>query len=443
MRSFLPFLYNRRGKLESFSVDVKVETRRYKGVLKKNGVEYKATVARLIEVREARKFMITELDSARDDVWGGALEKILLDLDLKPWLNDSKNYRWKEIREVIANYWHSKQKAAIAQQKKEKAKTIWIPSGDYTLWCLARFLTYVFDIKHELLKDESLFSDFRKKRLSDFEKNFTQLVLTPVQDKIEISLIVTSRKPIDCKAKDVIDVLANSKMSFLGPYEDILDPEFEDPASLLSDGEERELKALWKIYEEEKQQIETTRKLSEAERRIKEIEFWESPQGKRLNELNNRRVYGGTLAFEEKESKKRCRAKEISNEIENLLFSWEADYQLINQALDYYQYSFEHGSKKRWEQEKRLREIKDRAKAELGYVKEILKGNWDTNSLTLFGVILGLSASVGFGLVSLVPWYKAIIGFGGAVVSAISLVFLIKCPFLRRKTLTMMDKILR
>lgn len=441
MRSFLPFLYNRRGKLESFSVEVKIEDRRHKDIPSRAGGKYQATVANLTEVREGREFLIAEIDSAKDDLWGGALGRILL--DLKVLLNDSKNYEWREIKKPITSYWQSKQETAINKQKKQKAKTLWTPMGDYTLWKLAEFLTYVLDTKYELLKDDSLFSDFGRKGSSGFEKDFSELVLTPIQSKAEISSIASSRKPIDRQAKEVIDVLTKSKMSFLGPYEDIVDPEFEDYAPFLSNDEERELKALWKIHEEEKQEMEDSKKLSEAERRLKETEFWESPQGKRLNELNSRRVHGGTLTFGERERRKRQRVKEVNKEIENLLFSWEFDYETARQALDYFQYLFEKGANRRWQQEKELREMVDRAKAELGYVKEILQGNWDSNSLTLLGVIIGISASVGFGLASLAPCYKAILGIGGAVVAFIVLSLLLKWTFSRKIILKLMNRILR
>jgi len=47
---------------------------------------------------------------------------------------------------------------------------------------------------------------------------------------------------------------------------------------------------------------------------------------------------------------------------------------------------------------------------------EALEGSWNSNNLTLFGVVLSIGLSVGFGLSSLVTSYRLIIGFiGGAI----------------------------
>lgn len=425
MRSFLPFLYNWDKKFDSFSVNLATREKEiYKG--KK---EHYLTLT-TYGIKGNKKFKVYDLDSGIDNLWGGVFDNILK--ELQPLLNDSTSYKWKEIKNVILDYWHSKQKAATSEQKRQKVKTIYTPAGDFTLWQVCKFLSYSLDLKYKFLKDDSLFVDLKKKKLKEFDKSFSGHVLQPIFEKKLIREIVSSNNNDEDKTKKIVDIVVDSKIHTFGIYEDVSNPEYEDPAKFLSTEEERELSALWQLYEADKKRIEESTALSSAEKRLEGIAFWESPQGKLLNALNRRRVHGGTLTFEKKEIKKRERTREISKGLFNLLSSWGLEYGAVLKGLDHYQVKFEFSTMERWKKEKEFRQIMDKGKLQLEYLRDVVEGKWDSDSITLFGVIMGIALAVGFGLYSLVTCYKWAVGIVGAIASIIVYIMLSKCSWSRK-----------
>lgn len=431
MRSFLPFLYNWSKDLDSFSVELATREKKiYKG--KK---EHYLTLT-TYGIKGGKKFKIYDLDSGIDNIWGGVFDNILR--KLQPLLNDPASYKWKDIKDAVLDYWHSKQKASIREQKRQKAKTIYTPAGDFTLWQVCKFLTYSLDLKYKFLKNKSLFSDLKKKKLKEFDVSFSRQVLQPIFEKNLISEIINSKSTDDDKAIEIVNIVVDSKIPTVGLFEDVVNPEYEDPAKLLSSEEERELNALWQLYEADEKRIKESGSLSDVEKRLEGSAFWESPQGKRLNLLNRRRVRGGTLTFEAKEIKKRKRTKEISEDLFNLLSSWGLEYGAITKGINHYQVKFEFATMERWKKEKEFRQMMDKGRLQLEYLKEIVGGKWDSDSVNLFGVIVGVSLAVGLGVYSLVSQYKLILGVGSAIASIAIYVLLHKSMCARRIIIRLM-----
>lgn len=431
MRSFLPFLQNWGKDLNSFSV---VLSERKKTVFKGKKDLYLTLTT--CGIKNGKKFEIYKLDSGIDNVWGGVFESILRKLE--PLVADSKSYKWKEIKKVILDYYHDRQKASIREQKRQKAKTIYTPAGDFTLWQVCKFLTYSLDLKYKLLKNKSLFSDLKNKKLKEFDMSFSRQVLQPIFEKNLISEIINSKLSDDDKAIKIVDIIVDSKIPTGGLFEDVTNPEYEDPAKLLSSEEERELNGLWQLYEADEKRIKESGSLSSVEKRLEQSAFWESPQGNRLNSLNRRRVRGGMLTFEEKEIKKRQRAREISESLFNLLSSLGLEYGAITKGLDHYQVKFEFATMERWKKEKEFRQMMDKGKLQLEYLREIVEGKWDSDSVNLFGVIVGVSLAVGLGVYSLVSQYKLILGIGSAIASITIYVLLHKSMCARRIIIRLM-----
>ncbi len=437
MQSVLPLLVRRNGKLTSLAVLIEEKTRQYK----KASLSYKVVTASLIEERDGQKLVIDEFDSGLDDVWGGVSQRILLSLKVP--FNDVRDFRWPELKKPIVDYWVSKQEAEIAEQKKRNARTIYTPAGDYTLWSMARFITNVLITKSELLDKKVLLDYLEKAPTRAFEHEFTKLVLTPIAYRAKIENVIAANKQDDEKVKEVIDLVIAPRLTSSGSYERILDPEYKDDTPFLGSDEERELKALWGIYEEVEKSINENKRLSKIEKQIKRSEFWDSYQGRRLNQLNAGRVRGGGLTGEEKEKRKRASIKEIREDIEIILESWGFAPDVVDRGLDYFQLLYEKAVAERWESEKHFRDVIARAKAEEGLYKEILKGSWDSNSLTLFGVIISIAISVSFGVASLVPSNKALWGIGVMIISVIILIFLVKWMLLRKWIILFMNNILK
>jgi len=425
MRSILPLLHNWEKDFEGFSVELKT---RKKKIYKDRVESY--LVLTTYGLKGGKKHKISYLDSGIDNTWGGVFDNILK--RLQPLLDDQESCKWSEVKKVITDYWHKKQESAIKEQKRKKAKTIYTPAGDYTLWQICEHLTYTLALKYNFLKKDSMLISLKKKQKRDFDNSLTRLVLMPISEKRKIFKTISSNKTSIEKSKNIIDIICDSKVHTTGIYEDIANPEYKDTTKLLSRAEQRELGALWRLYEDDKAKIEAKTSLSDVEQKLESKIFWESPQGKRLNKLNSRRVRGGSLSFEQKEKKIRKRANEISESLFNLLASWELGYEAVLKGLDQYQVRFEFATMERWKREREFRKTLDRGKLQLEYLKEIMEGKWDSDSVNLFGVLVGVSLAVGTGLASIVPCYKLAFGITGSVGSVLLYVLLSKWMFSRK-----------
>lgn len=436
MKSFLPFLYNWNENLDSFSVNLSTRRKRYHK--KKIVVFLTLTV---YGIKEDRKYVACRLDSGIDNFWGVAFDNILKKLE--PLLADKKSYKWKEIKNVILDYYYGKQKASIKDQKRRNIKTIYTPAGDYTLWQICEFLSYSLDLKYKFLKNDSLFADLKKKNLEQFDKNISQLILLPIFEKKLISKAVNNKKSDEIKVKKIINVIVDSKLNTTSLYENITSPEYDDPSKPLSSMEEREINALWLLFETDKKKTEKIINLSDVEKRLERLAFWESPQGKRLSKLNSRRVHGGTLTFEEKETKKRKKAIKISESLYKLILSWEMKPEAIAKGINHYQFRFENATMERWKKHKKLQQLLNKGKLQFEYLKEIVEGKWDSDSVNLFGVMVGVSLAVGLGVYSAVCKYKLFFGTISSVASILLYILISKLMWTRRLIIKLMRWILK
>ena len=435
MKNYLNFLINRESQFEKYFVSTKTLKRKSYG----EKYEFEVVVLTLGGVRKKDKYKLFDIDSGKDDFnWGGALRDMLL--MSKDAIEDFKSYRWEEIKKPVVDYWIRKQQVEIEDQKKRNAKTIWTPAGDYTLSIVAEFMSRVLLAKYITLRDRSILDVLKKENIG-IERDFDKSALNPLKTYMDIEDIVNSKQNESDTSAKIVEYLASSNLSNFG--ERILDPDYDDDTPMLTHEEEIELGALWKIYSEEEKRIKENVRLSEIEKRIQMQEFYRSPQGKRLNDLNAGRVRGGKLSFEKKEEKKRIKKERIVEALENLLTSWGIDYQNTKKGIEYYEYLYQKELAKRWEQEKHFNLVLSKSKKEIEAVSEALEGSWNSNNLTLFGVILSIGLSVSFGLSSLVPSYKVIVGLLGGIISIGICILIIKNKFIRKKILLLMNSILK
>lgn len=435
MKNYLNFLINREVQFEKYFVSAKTLKRKSYG----GKYELEVVVITLDGVIKKDKYKLSDIDSGKDDFnWGGALRDMLL--MSKDALEDFESYRWAEIKKPVVDYWIRKQQVEIEEQKKRNAKTIWTPAGDYTLSIVAEFMSRALLAKYITLRDRSILDVLKKENIG-FERDFDKSTLNPLKAYMDIEDIVDSKQNESDTSVKIVEYLASSNLSNFG--ERILDPDYDDDTPMLTHEEEIELGALWKIYSEEEKIIKENARLSEIEKRIQMQEFYRSPQGKRLNDLNAGRVRGGKLSFEEKEEKKRIKKERIVEALEDLLTSWGIDYQNTKKGIEHYEYLYQKELAKRWEQEKHFNLVLSKSKREIEAISEALEGSWNSNNLTLFGVILSIGLSVSFGLSSLVTSYKVIVGLLGGIISIGICILIIKNKFIRKKILLLMNSILK
>lgn len=355
-----------------FILETEQVERRYTGFKK----TYTVVVSSLYGMNGGKKFLIDQLDTGIVDTWN-SLDRILLEIE--PYLNDFKKYNWEEIKKPFIEYWQAKQEAYIKKQKNEGALTIWTPSGDYTLWRSAEFITNILLSKFIALRNNKLL--ITEDLEEGVEKRFTSLVLFPIQIYKKIEEIVEGKDTESIMVNKIIDTIISFSRSSEGRSENLLDPDYKDEIKFLTEGEQRELNALWIIYIEFEDQIKLNKSLSETEKHIQINKFYDSPNGKRLGSLNSRRSMGGTLTFQEKERRKQLRVIEISEEIEDILVSWGFSSEEVKKGLDYYQLLFTRESSSRWEKEKNYKEMikKSNETTETSY--KALQGIWKENVL--------------------------------------------------------------
>lgn len=436
--TLLDLLLSRPDPLESFRIPLKTENRKYS---EDSSFDYKATTLKLYEVRGGKSYKLATLDTGLHDMWGGHLKTIMI--KLQPLLADEKSYKWEEVRDIVVQFWQGKIDASVATPKKDSAKTIWAPGGDYTLGRLGQFISQVYISKIELIASDKLVGFLDGTEANGFVKSFTESVLVPVRLKREILTILNADKTDDAKAQSIVDALARAGEHPPWHYDSLINPSYEDVNRPVNRSEDRELKALWNLYQKQERRIKAKRHITEAEERLEINEFWESPVGKRLNSLNAKRVHGGGMSFEEKEAAKSKTFELLSQQMKHLLSSYGLSYSAVQKGLEHYTEIYINKQWGRWEQERSMRELVDKGRAEMNYVKEMIQGEWDSNSLTLFGVIISIALSFGFGLASIVPAHKLLIGIGAGLLSVLILTSLVKWKPSRMLMVSVMKKTLK
>ena len=392
-KTFLPYQKN-PSTLEDFKIEFKSEEKSNPPPLND---KWTANIYSINEKRSNKWIMTSGLDTSEVDIWRGKLDDILK--QILSLLNNKSDFKWKEIKKYIVDFWHQKQKHDKQEDIAAGGSGKWTSMMDLSLSQLMKFIAIIFGLKWEILKTLPLYLEDELKSKDDFEKQISWMVFDEVIIKNKLQEMSQSSESLQKKTKDAVDyIIEHSKhLNYLHRM-DLLDPHYDDEAPLLSFNEKDELNALFELYEEFNQEIDNDKSLSLDEKKLKKYDFWDTETGKRLNELNKRRVYGAGLSFKEKENRKRKVANKIVNDLGFLLIIWGLDFK---ECKKYY---FQLYVKESWKREKRELETRDlinKGESQTELMRQLIKGGWDSNSMTFFGVVVGIIIAVLLGLLSL------------------------------------------
>lgn len=432
--------YERRGeRVEGFRVEYVVEDHSQDiGPVQNKWTAHVYTVS---EKRGHQWRQVDQIDTSKHDIWGGALQSILQEI-FDP-LNDKEHYRWDEIKKPIIDYWHSKQESDRQQDIAAGGKGQWTSMGDYTLWRLMSFIASIFGIKWELLQQIPTASEQGFDSEDAFEKEMAVMAFDEVVVRNKFQEITQSHLDERSKAETaVIFLIEHSKKLPYSSRSYLLDPQYDDNVPLLSEEEDMELMALFQIYEEVERSIDSRAGVSKEEKRLLKYDFWETETGKRLNQLNSRRVHGGSLSFNKQEEKKLEVAKNISKLFLFLFGSW--GFSVKDTQRKY----MELYVRERWKREQRetsMRSVITKGKKQTEILRDILGGRWDSDSLSFFGIIVGIFVGIFFGIFSLLSStvniaINLVVCFGASLIS-IKIIVLIMSHY-RKRILMWSQKIL-
>ena len=339
------------------------------------------------------------IDTSKEDIWGGQL-KVILDKIL-PNLNDKSDYKWDDIRQQIVELWHRKQQIDKKRDIAAGGSGQWTSMMDFTFGQLMKFIAKVYGLKFELLKNLPVDLALQLVSKDDLEQQMAHQAFDEVIVKNEIQKIIGLSLMVVEKAERAVDLIINysSELPYSG-RNDLLNPLYNDKTPILSNYERMELKSLYIIFEEYQEQIKNNTYLSPDEKKLKKFDFWDTETGKRLEDLNSRQVHGATLSFIEQEKAKREIAVKISNDIMLVLVSWGLS------AKDGQQYYFNLYTKESWKREQKKLELDkfiQKGKSQTELMRTLITGGWDSNTLTFFGVVVGICIGVFFGVFSLIP----------------------------------------
>ncbi len=436
MRDRLPFFVNNIDTFKGYKVVTEEVEKEYIGSKDK----YTATVTTLVGISGTEEYEIFSIHTDRMTFWDAKQTEILKQIT-EP-LNDFESYRWEDIKKPLVDYWLNKQELSETRQKKQGAKTVRKPGGNYALWSFGILMSFVLLAKMAILDDDRILDELEKE-MEGFEADFTKLVLEPLKTFSEIKRIRDTESDHGQIPKKIVDVITAEGRNRSGLFQDILNPDFQAESKFLDRQEARELNSLFGLYDRIKEEIESDKKLNDIEKKSKVLEFWETPQGKRLNELNSRISHGGGLKFEEKEHLKHERILEISSDLEEVLRSWNLEDKYVRVGLQYYQDLYEKEVYSRYEKEKTFRQMIERSQAKLEDEKAILTGIWDDSSLNFIGILVGIAIGFGLSIASFADSYQWLWGIGSAVGSFFIFTLLFKWNVTKRPLLKLSRWVLK
>jgi hypothetical protein len=361
--------------------------------------DLKQDVYVLTEIRDGRSIIVEAINIGYSDTWGGAMDLILK--EILPALADKTQYRWDEIKKPIIDFWSQRNAQWQAADKAAGGPGTWTLESDFSLRRLMDFVAATLGSKYELLNDVPSDYEAAKKKAPSFEQSITMMAFNEVIARDEIKKIMNLPGDEKQKARSIVDYIVKYVRATHRSGMDLLDPDYRDVASLLAREEKAELDGLFALYEKIEKEIEA-KKISNDEKILEKNDFWETDTGKRLNALNSRRVQGGTMAFKDREEKKREVAHRISlRSIVPLLLSWGISWPAAQEGQKEY---FALYTAAEWEREQR--EIEGRKMVKKGAeriesIRDAIRGGWDSNSLTFFGVIIGVAISALLGSIAL------------------------------------------
>jgi hypothetical protein len=409
------------GVLENCEVLLEESTREVKIDKRLPAITEKSTQLKLIEHRSGRKNVSAVFDTYYHDMWGGRSVGVLREI-VEP-LNSKSDYEWKRIEEILVNF-----------LKKEGKYGVF----DYSLGCITSFIGEVYRAKWEITRKPL---DEPTQTEDHFVKDITFNVFSQPKIFREIENFIKSPHNIEEKGKAIIDIIAKQHRSFFWPYT-IIEPDYEEEIKPVYGIELLELYAMEKIFNRELKKIEIDYSTDAEKQRLLRDEFFSTAYYDRIESYERRRVHGGSLRFEEKEERKRIEARKISEELRNILLSWGVgNGNILENSISYYWDLFE---EKAWERQKsELQDVKleEKWKTDLEQIKRTQLGQWDSNTLTLFGVIIAIFFSVLFGLSSVmhINWYFYILI---ALAISVGLVLIIKIGYFRLRIIKFMTKML-
>jgi len=248
--------------------------------------------------------------------------------------------------------------------------------------------------------EESYIKDIR---LSVFSK------LKVFKELVNISSSAHSNKE---KGKKIVDAIIKYHHSHSMPNFAFFEPFYQDDFEPLFVIEEDELYAMERLFDRELEKIKDEYPDNKEMQRIMRDELFDTYYYKRIQSYENRRVVGVGLSFEEKEDRIRKEAQLISYELINILASWGIyGLDVTKECVSIYWDLFE---EKAWERQKEeMRDIKleNKWKQDIIEMKKVQAGQWDSNTMTLLGVIIAIFLSILFGTPSVfkIEWYCALL----------------------------------
>lgn len=414
------------GKYSEFRVKVIDKKEKYAG----SKDTYDATIASLVGVsKSGKEEVISQIHNGKLPHWDAEQTKILKKM-AKP-LNDFKSYSLEESVRPLVNYWDGIRRKSVAAQKRKGITNPWKPAGNYTLTTFEVFISNIMIAKFLCLKDVSILDllDYGK---DTFEKDIYHSILEPLDVYVRLNEIIESESDMKVATEKIVDeIIGISKKHRFSGY-NLLDPYYPSNRGFITKEETRELNSLFGLYEKLEDRLKGDKRLNKIERRLKLIEFWDSPQGKRLNDLNSLRVHGGNMTFEEREQAKRDQLQKNMDFIRHILESWEIPEKYIKQGLQYYQDLYEEAVYERYVSEANHKDSIDSSRKQLEEYGEIFKGIWNGDHLNFIGILLGLAIGFALAFAPLFKSYQWLWGIGIFSASSLFFVALFKCKFTKK-----------
>ena len=257
MKDVLPLLVNYKNRFENFVVETNDTKEKYFG----SDETYDATVTTLYGITKSKqKIELRRIHTGYMSSWDDKQTQILKDITEA--LNDFAQYRWGDIKRPLMKYWKAKRNDYIAKQESQGVSNPWKLGGDSTLWRWGMFMSSVLVAKYHLLGSATLpkFKDTKDKFLSDFDA----LVLGPIYLFVKLEEIHEDESNLPSRTIKMVDEIVSFSKRQIGGYDNLLDPSYRSNENFLNLAQERELNALYTLYDDVKDDIIQTLKKYEA-----------------------------------------------------------------------------------------------------------------------------------------------------------------------------------
>jgi len=374
-RKILGNLSDYRVNLESKSEEEEILKDEYKIT-----TEHKELI--LYEKRNGEYKATSIFSTKKHNMWGETSYPLLEDL-LTP-LNNKSAYDWETIERILLDF---------------LKKTGKYGSCDFTLGGLASFIGNVMRAKYELTK-----TDFDKYLISDdtYLKTIRSYVFSQLKIYSEISKIAASEPVAEEKGRKIVQTIISNHDSFNLPKFTLFDPFYHDDSTPPYGIELDELYAMERKYEKEKKKIEAGYSTDKGKQRILLEELLETDYFKRIDACESRRVMGGTLTFSQQEDRIREEARGIASALLDLLLTWGInDTVLARKCISVYWDIFEERAWERQQKEIELEKLRNKWKSDIQEIRNIQTGQWDSNTITLLGILIAIFLSIFFGLLGI------------------------------------------